>query len=340
MSIEFPSAQVTALQQLGAQLHEQRKSGGDLRALARQLLQGFFDLSTRHGLDRTLDELAAAHGLDTSDRAAFAEHPAVAAALVAQLETINLDGGGPRNAKPRQVGECVIAALTLTVVDEPDRSIALDDTVRAAVAAALTSVVEVALAAPALRTAIITEARQRCDETALGAFDKIAEQLDDHGLRLVRQPKVPISAMQSVQQALFETRNAIVARAAADAIDRAQAVIAAADPAAAARIDQPITARATPREVAILRVQEPRVEKTTPHVVRSILESLTELARLGWRAPVRPVLPYAASKTFAVGDLIEHPKFGLGTVTGGLAQRIDVEFADGNHTLVHVAPRR
>jgi len=51
------------------------------------------------------------------------------------------------------------------------------------------------------------------------------------------------------------------------------------------------------------------------------------------------VHPYAASRTFAVGDVIDHPKFGRGTVVSRLAQRIDVEFADGVHTLAHVAPR-
>ena len=49
--------------------------------------------------------------------------------------------------------------------------------------------------------------------------------------------------------------------------------------------------------------------------------------------------PYSATRTFAVGDLIEHPKFGRGAVVSRLARRIDVEFADGKHTLVHVAPR-
>jgi hypothetical protein len=51
------------------------------------------------------------------------------------------------------------------------------------------------------------------------------------------------------------------------------------------------------------------------------------------------VHPYAASRTFAVGDVIEHPKFGRGTVVSRVAQRIEVEFPDGKHTLAHVAPR-
>jgi hypothetical protein len=38
--------------------------------------------------------------------------------------------------------------------------------------------------------------------------------------------------------------------------------------------------------------------------------------------------------------VIEHPKFGRGTIVSMLANRIDVEFGDGKHTLVHVPPRR
>ena len=71
-----------------------------------------------------------------------------------------------------------------------------------------------------------------------------------------------------------------------------------------------------------------------------MLESLTELLRLTWRAVEQQAVPYGASKTFAVGDLIEHPKFGRGSVVSLSAQRIEVEFADGKHTLVHVPARK
>ncbi len=37
----------------------------------------------------------------------------------------------------------------------------------------------------------------------------------------------------------------------------------------------------------------------------------------------------------SVGDLIEHPKFGRGAVVSIANQRMEVEFADGKHTLVH-----
>jgi hypothetical protein len=70
-----------------------------------------------------------------------------------------------------------------------------------------------------------------------------------------------------------------------------------------------------------------------------LLESLTELAQLVWRAAERPVRAYSASQTFTVGELVEHPKFGRGSVTACSVQRIDVEFADGLHTLVHVGKR-
>jgi hypothetical protein len=55
---------------------------------------------------------------------------------------------------------------------------------------------------------------------------------------------------------------------------------------------------------------------------------------------VQPALPYAASRTFAVGDVIDHPKFGRGKVIATVLKRIDVEFADGTHTLVHAPPSR
>jgi hypothetical protein len=225
------------------------------------------------------------------------------------------------------------------VVTEPDRSIVLGDDVRSAVAAALAGVLDVELAVPQIRDAIIAEARARCDDSVHGAFAKVAAQLDERGLQLVKQPKVPVTALHAVQSALLEARNAVVARVAGTALDRAQEVLARADADAAARIDLPITLRSTPRAVAILRACDARTSKTPAKLAQSLLDSLRELARITWRVPERPVHPYAASRTFAVGDVIDHPKFGRGTVVSRLAQRIDVEFADGEHTLVHVAPR-
>jgi hypothetical protein len=92
--------------------------------------------------------------------------------------------------------------------------------------------------------------------------------------------------------------------------------------------------------VAILRAQDARVPRTPAGIVQSLLDSITDLLRIAWRAPVQTALPYAASRTFAVGDLIEHPKFGRGKVLACAQKRIDVEFADGMHTLAHTPPPR
>jgi len=341
MPVEFPAPRIAAFQDHATRLYDSRKPGTSLASLARDLLLALFDVCTHAGLDRVLAELAEAFPpLDVTDRSALASHEAVLPAVVAQLETIDLDGGGPRGPKPRQLVGCVVAALGLTPVDEPDRTITLDGAVRVDVTGALTAVVDVELAAPKLRADIIADARARCDVRHHAAFDRLAAQLDDRGLHFVKQAKVPIDALHAVQYALFETRNAIVARVVGAALDRARDVLAAADAEAGARIDQPITLRATPREVAILRACDPRVTKTPARVLQSLLDSLTDLLRIAWRAPAETALPYAASRTFAVGDVIDHPKFGRGKVIASVVKRIDVEFADGMHTLVHAPPSR
>jgi hypothetical protein len=340
-AIEFPQRHVGSLQELSARLNDSRKVGSAHEPFARALFSGFFDICMRSGLDRVLAELAQAFPpLDLDDRATLSDHPTLLPALVAKLDAIRLDGGGPRNAKPRQIADCVIAALGLTLSDEVDRTITLDDAVRAEVAAALASVIDVELAVPKIRETILAEGRARCEERYRGAFDRIAAQLDERGMRMSKQPNVPLDASQAVQRVLFDTRNAVLDRVVRTAIDRAKPVIERADADAAARIDLPITLRLTPRDVAILRACDARVPKAPAAVVASVLESLTELARLAWRAPERPVRPYAASQTFAVGELIEHPKFGRGSVISCATQRIEVEFADGPHTLVHVGPKK
>lgn len=341
MSVEFPASRVAALHDHAARLHAARKSGTDLASLARDLLLAFFDVCGHAGLDRVLAELAQAFPpLDVTDRTSLATHDAVVPALVARLETIDLDGGGPRAAKPRQIADCVVAALDLAVVEEPDRTILLDDAVRIEVTRALAAVLDVELAAPKLRADIIADARARCDPGHHAAFDRVATLLDDRALQFVKPPKVPIDALHAAQYALFDARNAVIARGAGAALDRARDVLARASADAAARLDQPITLRATPRDVAILRACDPRVNKTPARVLQNLLDSLTDLARIAWRAPVRIAVPYAASRTFAVGDLIDHPKFGQGTVIATVLKRIDVEFAGGTYTLVHAPPAR
>lgn len=355
-ALEFPNHAIRLLHDLGTRLIDSRKPGTPSDVFARELLVGFFDTCMHAGLDRVLAELAEVHApLDLTDRTTLADHPTLHAALVTQLDTINIDGGGPRAAKPRQLADCVFAALGLTLVDEPDRSITLDDAVRREVAAAMASVVDPELESPPpprmdarnaerevpkIREIIVAKARQLCDPQYLGSFDKIIAQLDDRAMRMIKQPKVPLDASQAVQLALVQARNAVYGRIAGAAVDRAKDKLVQANAEAAARIELPITLKLTPREVAILRVCDPRVTKMPKEFVESLLASLGELSRINWRAAERPVRPYAASQTFAVGELIEHPKFGRGEVLSCLAQRIDVEFPDGKHTLVHVAPRR
>ena len=124
MAVPFPHRNIGALQELASRLLDARKAHTDLAVLARDLLLGFYDICAYRGLDRVLAELATeVPTLDVSDRAALADHEPLARALVAQLETIDLDGGGPRNVRPSQTAECVVAALQLTVAEEPDRSV-------------------------------------------------------------------------------------------------------------------------------------------------------------------------------------------------------------------------
>jgi hypothetical protein len=341
MPVDFPQRRFAALQDHTTRLYESRKPGTSLASLARDLLLAFFDVCAHTGLDRVLAELAQAFPpLDVTDRSALATHEVLLPATVAQLEAIDLDGGGPRGAKPRQLADCVVAALGLTLVDEPDRTVTLDDAVRVDLSRALAAVLDVELAAPKLRADIIADARARCDASHHAAFDRLAAQLDERGLQLVKQPKVPIDALHAAQHALYEARNAVIARAAGAALDRARDVLARADTDVDARIDQPITLHATPREVAIVRACDARVSKTPARVLQSLLDGLTDVLRIAWRAPAQTALPYAASRTFVVGDVIDHPKFGRGKVISSAMKRIDVEFAEATHTLVHTPPSR
>jgi hypothetical protein len=326
------------LHDLASRLLDGRKLGSDDDAFARDLLVGFFDVCMRAGLDGVLVELAQAFPpLDITDRFGLSEHPRFRPALVEKLANkAEFDDRGPRNAKPRQLADCLVAILSLTLTDEPDRTVTLGDDVRTEVTAAMASVADVELAVPQIREAVIAKGRELCDPRYLAAFEKISAQLDDRGMRMIRQPKVALDAVQAVQQVLFDARRAVIARVAQAAVDRAQQALARADADAAARIDLPITHRLTPRDVAIGRVSEARASKEPTAFVQSLLESLTELLRLAWR-PVEPTIrAYSALQTFAVGDHLDHPKFGRGVVLSCAAQRIEVEFADGPHTLVHV----
>jgi hypothetical protein len=322
---EFPNHRLPVLHEAATRLLDSRKDGTPSEPFARELLVRFADLCTWMGLDGVLAQLPPG----------FDDDPAILAALAARLDAADLDGGGPRNARAPKVAECVLGALGVTLADEPDRTIAIDDAVRAEIAAAIKGPLDAALAPPTLREAVIAHARQRCDEAHILVFDKIVAQLDDRGLRMMKQPKVPLDASQVVQRLLSEARIAVLGNAAGAALDRAKEILARADAAAAARIDEPITRALTPREVLIWRLCDERSSKVPASVATALVDGIAELARLTWRAPETAARPYGISQTYAVGDVIEHPKFGRGSVVSVAGQRIEVEFADGKKPLVH-----
>ncbi len=318
MAVDFPQTAVAPLHALATTLIDRRKPGTQLASLARDLMGGFAEVCERAGLDRVTDALG------DEDR-----EPA----LIAELEKIHVDGGGPRNQKVKQLADCVIAALGLNVVEEPDRSIVLSDVVRAEIATAMGQVVDPELAK--LKDSIVETARGRVEEAHLGSFNKMVAQLDDRGQKLVKLPKVPLDAQHAIERALSAARLAVMDRVVRTALDRAKAVLERANPDAAARLDAPVSLKVTPREVAVVRAADARVPKTAAAVMASLFDSLRELAQIAFRAEEKPVHAYAASKTFAVGDQIEHPKFGRGAVVSVAGQRMEVEFAEGKHTLVH-----
>lgn len=323
---DFPRPYLAPLLEATVRLLEARKPKTDLVHLARDLLAQFAEVARRSGLDALVP---------------LAEDEQSVTALTKQLGTIELDGGGPRNQKPTNVVDSLVTALGLVIVDEPDRSIILDDSVRTEVVAALHSAVDAEFALPKLHDTMIATARKGIEEQYFTAFEKLIKHLDERGQRLVNQPKIALDAVQAFQRALATARTLLLQRVGTVAIDRAKAVIAKANPEAAARIDAPVTVKSTPRELAILRAADPRVAKTPAGVVDSLLASLSELARLAWNAPAIHARPYSAKQTYAVGETIEHPKFGRGVVTAIATSmpRFDVEFADGNKvTLVHVQP--
>ncbi len=338
MAAELPKRLVPAIEQLAARLLDSRKTNTPLERLAADMLAGVHDLLMNAGLDGTLDTLAG--GLAIEDASALADTPAAVTAVVDRLQTINLDGGGPRNAKPGQVASCVIGGLGLELVDEPDRSIAVGDDVRTEVTAAIASVVNEALALPKFRDSILSIARAQLAEPFHASFTKVAAQLDDRGLAFLKVAKVPIDALHAAQTAIADARTSLIERVAKTAIDRVKDTLLRSAPEVAARIDQPVSGRATVREVAIRRACDPRVTKTATHLVPNLVDSLTELARIAWRVAERAAVPYAASKTFAVGDVIEHPKFGRGTVASCNANRIDVQFAEQKVVLVHAPAKK
>jgi len=332
----FPRRHLSSIHELASQVLDRRGADSAPATLARDLLAGFFEVCMRAGQDGVLVELAQAFApLDIADGSALCEEPRLKTGLATMLgDRARFAPGGPRSAMSTQLADCLLATLALELHESPARSVTLSDEQRRETIAALASVVDVELVAAQLRPAIIAAARARCEERHLKAFDKIATQLDVSGTRLPPQPKLPIDVVKAVQQALFEAKTAIVARVANAAIDLARPVLERGSPETAARIELPITHRLTPRDLAVRRANE--VQGSAPdQIVRSLFASLTELLELVWTAPAAAVHAYAASQTFAVGELIEHPKFGRGRVQVATAKNIEVEFTDGSLTLVH-----
>lgn len=322
---DYPRVRLAPLHDGAARILETQAIENQPDALARELMVEFSEVCLRYGLDGVLDQL----GL-LADPVAD-EHPERRAALATRLgNKAEFDPRGPRNAKPKQLADCVIAALGVTVIDLPPRPIALDN--RAAVTAAITAPIEAGLALPKLRDDIIAHARARCEERHLSAFDKLAAQLDDRGMKVVKQPKVPLDAVQAIQPLLFAARHAVVGGAVGAGLDRAKPLLAG----AADRLDQPITLKLTPREVAIARAVDSRVSKLPAQVIHVVMEALTELLEIEWKTLEQAARPYAASQTFVVGEAIQHPKFGRGTVTALLmGGKIEVEFPETKLTLIH-----
>lgn len=321
----FPASQLPLLLDLGTRMIGSRKPKTELEPLARGLLEGFVEICMLIGHDVLLRD-------DLVD--------STVPALVAELKKVDIDGGGPRNAKPRQLADAVLASLGITLADEADRTITLDGKVRADVAAALASVVDRDLALPKMRDTIIADARRIVEEQHFPAFEKLAAELDERGMRIMKQPKLALDAVQAVQRALTKARTAFFDRVGRSAIDRAKEVLGTANPEAAQRIDQPVTAKLTPRDVAIIRATDSRVPKHPGPVVEALIDGLSMSAGFAWLAAEKVARPYGASQTYAIGDVIEHPKFGRGTVVSMMMKRIDVEFPTGKVTLIHVPPNR
>jgi hypothetical protein len=328
VAIPFPRSRISQLNDYAVRLLEHRKPGTDLSVLARELTEAFIDLCNRTGQDRALQ------GLDEDT----VDADAIQTDLVKRLGAAGLDGGGPRGVRPQQCVDCVVGALALELTDDNVARTELGEDVRSAVLKAIAAAVEPAFTLPQLHDAIVADARARIgDAHPASVVDKIVKELDERAMRFVRTPKVPLDALQAATRAFADARAALITRVGNTALDRTKEILGRADDAAAARIDQPVTAVLTPRGVAIASAIDARVEKTGPAIVGALFSVLTDLANLTWRAADKVVRPYAASQNFAVGEHVEHPKFGEGTVTKSDGPRLELEFADGKKTLAQKA---
>jgi hypothetical protein len=330
----FPRKHLAALHALATRALERRGDNAKPDLLAYDLLDGFYDVCTRVALDVVIDGLEHELGLSIPDGSALAEESRLRTDLAGRLaDRSAYDPRGPRAAKPRQLADCLLATLGLAVTDPATRPVELSDELREAVIAAIQMVVDPALAGPQLRAAIL-EAARACCEGRQDVFDRVAPQLDER-LAIPRHLKLPIDVVQAVQDSLLEARAEVLEKIAGEALDRATDAIAVVAPDAAARLDAPVTARLTPRQVALQRASDPRLPSLPDVFGRTLLDAITELADVTWGPAVPKPRPYRASERYAVGDHVDHPKFGRGVVQATSTQRIEVEFPDGWHTLVH-----
>jgi hypothetical protein len=334
--IRFPRRHLPSLLALASQVLERHGGSGAPATLARELLAGFFDVCTRVGQDGVLVEVAQAFApLDIADASGLREAPKLNSALTAMIgDRARFAPGGPRNAMPAKLTDCLIAALTLDVQDVPGRSVTLSDALQRETAAALAGVVDAALGAGQLRAVVVADGRSRVDQQFHSAFDRMAAQLDPRSARIPAQPKVPLHVVQAVQLAVLAARTALLEKVANAAIDKVKAVLEPGHAETAARIDEPVTHVLTPRDLAVRRVTELQIPAADT-VAKVLLTSLTETLELVWTAPTAVARPYGVSQTYAVGELIEHPTFGRGTVKVVTVKNVEVEFPDGPHTLVH-----
>lgn len=333
--IAFPRRHLAGLEELATEVLERSGLKAPPDALARDMLTGFFELCMNAGLDGVLVDVEREFApLRIEDETDLAEEPRLRDALAERLsDRTQFHPGGPRAAVPGQLVDCVVATLTLSPSEEAERTILLADAVRREVLTALASSVDV-LAVPQVRTAIISRAHALCEPRYRDALEQIAPQLDQRAVRFPPQPKMPLHAVQAVNRVLADARDEVIARAAQGAIDGAVRVLTSTSPEAAARIDQPISHRITPRDAAIRRLGRLRIP-TPEAVVESLIASVSELADLAWEEAQPDARPYSPRSTFAIGDVVDHPTFGRGTVQATWETTIDVEFEDGWHALVH-----
>ncbi|MBS2013571.1 MAG: hypothetical protein JST00_11825 [Deltaproteobacteria bacterium] len=77
-----------------------------------------------------------------------------------------------------------------------------------------------------------------------------------------------------------------------------------------------------------------RAPEAQAALVERLAEDAVALMKLRWTRPAQPVEPYSPERSFALGDRVSHPKFGIGEVVRRLDAKIEVRFERGVRTLV------